>query len=114
MAKNQDVQQAYDTVRNLLDKAVKGHDGKPTVYTVLRHVSSSGMTRWLDLFVIVDGEPRRITWQVSQIIGGTYDRKREALKIGGCGMDMGFEAVYRLSHAINKEIGRAHVELQSH
>ena len=51
MAKNQDVQQAYDTVRNLLDKAVKGHDGKPTVYTVLRHVSSSGMTRWLDLFV---------------------------------------------------------------
>ena len=67
-----------------------------TVYTVLRGVARSGMTRWIDLYVIRDGEPLRITWSAANATGYTYDRKREALKIGGCGMDMGFQAVYQL------------------
>ena len=71
-----------------------------TVWTVLRHVSASGMTRWIDLYVIKKNEPMRITWHVSQLVG-TYDRKREALKVGGCGMDMGFHVVHNLSYALH-------------
>ena len=71
-----------------------------TVHTVIRNVARSGMTRWLDLYVIRDGEPRRITWNACNATGYTYDRKHEALKIGGCGMDMGFEAVYVLSRVL--------------
>lgn len=71
-----------------------------TVYTVLRHVSPSGMMRVLDIFIMRDNRPRRITWTAAQAIGATYNRKREGLQMGGCGMDMGFAAVYELSIAL--------------
>lgn len=71
-----------------------------TVYTILRHVASSGMTRWIDLYVFENNEPRRLTWNACLSTGYTYDRKREALKIGGCGMDMGFAVVYDLSKTV--------------
>jgi hypothetical protein len=69
-----------------------------TVYTVLRGVSRSGMMRWIDLYVIENGEPRRVTHLASRAdVGSGYDNKREALKMSGCGMDMGFAAVYEMS-----------------
>jgi hypothetical protein len=71
-----------------------------TVYTRLNHRARSGMMRVIDLFVIQDNEPRRITWTVCQALGKTYNRKHEGLKMSGCGMDMGFYAVYRLGHAL--------------
>lgn len=33
-----------------------------TVYTVLRHVSASGMSRRIDLYIMRKGEPRYITY----------------------------------------------------
>lgn len=71
-----------------------------TVHTILRHVSRSGMQRIIDPLVIKDGEHRYIRWQASQLIGAKMDRDRDGLKIGGCGMDMGFHLVYSLSHAL--------------
>jgi hypothetical protein len=71
-----------------------------TVYTVLRHVSRSGMSRDIDVYVIEDGEPRRITYTVAKAADLTYSRKAEAIKIGGCGMDMGFAVVYNLSRSL--------------
>ena len=71
-----------------------------TVYTRLNHRARSGMMRVIDLFVIQDNEPRRITWTVCQALGETYNRKHEGLKMSGCGMDMGFDAVYRLRYAL--------------
>lgn len=71
-----------------------------TVYTSLVNCARSGMTRWIDLFVMRDNQPQRITWLAARATGYTYDRKREALKIGGCGMDMGFQAVYQLSSVL--------------
>ena len=71
-----------------------------TVYTDLRHVSASGMTRWMDVY-IVDGERiRNITSLVCKAGDFTYCTRRHALKIGGAGMDMGFQAVYQLGHAL--------------
>lgn len=71
-----------------------------TVYTVLRHVSASGMSRLIDLYVIRDGDPWRITYHVARAIGESYDQRKEALRMGGCGMDMGFQAVYCLGSAL--------------
>jgi hypothetical protein len=68
-----------------------------TIYTVLRHVSKSGMYRCVDLYHMVDNEPIRITWGACKATGIRYDRRHEAMGIGGCGMDVGFEAVYNLS-----------------
>lgn len=71
-----------------------------TVYTRLNHCSRSGMMRVIDLFVIRDNEPRRITWQACKAMGDTYNEKHEGLRMDGCGMDMGFAAVYNLGRTL--------------
>jgi hypothetical protein len=68
-----------------------------TVYTRLKHVSASGMMRVIDCYIIRDNEPLRISWSVAKAAGYTYDRKYEGVKVGGCGMDMGFSIVNNLS-----------------
>lgn len=73
------------------------------IYTVLRHRAASGMTRYIDLYYIKDNVPHRITWHAAKVLGWTYCTKREALKVGGCGMDMGFHAVYCLASALFRE-----------
>lgn len=70
------------------------------IFTRLNHVSASGMTRWLDLFVIRENEPLRLTWSAAAATDHTYCDRRESLKIEGCGMDMGFSAVYSLGRAL--------------
>jgi hypothetical protein len=67
-----------------------------TIYTVLKHVSRSGMYRVVDVFRIVDDQPLRISYIVAQATGLKYDRKHEGVGVSGCGMDMGFEVVYTL------------------
>ena len=63
-----------------------------TVQTILRHVSRSGMMRHIS--VTFKGED--ITWQVAALL----DEKRAndgGIKVGGCGMDMGFHLVSGMS-----------------
>lgn len=77
-----------------------------TVWTVLRHVSRSGMQRTIELVIIEDDgrgngpEPREIGWAVARALGMTFDRDRGGVKVGGTGMDMGFHLVYELSRAL--------------
>lgn len=71
-----------------------------TVYTILRHVARSGMFRAIDCILLNEGQPHRITWAVAQTTGFTYNRRHEALGVGGCGMDMGFHVVSNLSRVL--------------
>jgi len=73
-------------------------DLKPgeTVFTFLKHVSRSGMYRAIDLYIIRENTPRRISWSAAALCEG-YDDRHEAAKASGCGMDMGFHLVYNLS-----------------
>lgn len=71
-----------------------------TVYTVLRHASSSGMYRVLDVFIMRKNAPVSITYDVTQALGYKWDRKHVGLGIGGCGMDMGFQVVYQLGSVL--------------
>jgi hypothetical protein len=93
MTKKTEQAEARDQLREFLKRDDR-------VYTILRHRAASGMTRFIDLYVMRDNEPRRITWQAAKALGWTYDVKREALRVGGCGMDMGFHAVYTLSSVL--------------
>jgi hypothetical protein len=74
-----------------------------TIYTKLNHVSRSGMSRTIDVYLLRDNEPLRISWSVAEATGFTYDRKFEGVKVGGCGMDTGFEIVYNLGHYLFKD-----------
>jgi hypothetical protein len=71
------------------------------VYTNLKHVSSSGMTR--DIQVLVVTKEKRI-WDISyfvaEILGRSLNRDNGGVRVGGAGMDMGFEIVYSLGYKL--------------
>lgn len=71
-----------------------------TVYTVLRHVSRSGMQSVIDLRIIRNGEPLAIGWTAAKVLGDRFDARRQGIVVGECGMDMGFHLVYHLSYAL--------------
>lgn len=79
-----------------------------TVYTVLDHVSSSGMSRHIRVVLLsceggrtVDLHPN---WAVGKALGlkhaKRHGREQDALVVGGCGMDMGFHLVHNLGYVL--------------
>jgi hypothetical protein len=70
-----------------------------TVYTILRHVSKSGMSREIGLVIIRDGETLHPNYSAAKALGYRQG-KSDGLIVGGCGMDMGFHVVYNLSHVL--------------
>jgi len=75
-----------------------------TVYTLVRHVSRSGMSRLISAYVIHDGEPQWLDGYISRLgLFKLASGPRDALRVGGCGMDMGFHVVYNLSQALYPE-----------
>ncbi len=86
---------------------------RPVLTTILRHVSQSGMMRHIDVYWLC-GQDKPAKWDqrryprnriyLSGLIAKICDRRRAkdgyALKVGGCGMDMGFHVVYNFSSVI--------------
>lgn len=101
-AKKQSVADAIDRLRTW----IKPGD---TVHTQLKSVSRSGMSRVIQVIKIeCDPEQKEpqilyLGYNVAEAIGMKYDREREGVKVGGCGMDMGFAIVYDLSRALFKD-----------
>lgn len=73
---------------------------RPTVYTVCNHVSSSGMFRLISAHVIRKGQIISLNCLAEHLDCYKRDKRREGLRVGGCGMDMGFAVVYSISGAI--------------
>jgi hypothetical protein len=71
-----------------------------TVYTIMRNRSRSGMSRVIGVVIFKDGQPLHPNASISTVLGLKWDRQREGIKIGGCGMDMGFEIVYNLGRVL--------------
>jgi hypothetical protein len=74
---------------------------KTVMYTVLRRVSASGMLRVIDLIAIKDGVPFHYSYRASIALGWKLDKNRAGIRVGGCGMDMGFHLVYSLSYVLH-------------
>lgn len=69
------------------------------VYTILRHVSQSGMSRQIDLYYFdKKGEKYYLSWHASKVLG--WSMGKHGIKVSGCGMDMGFHLVYTLSRCM--------------
>lgn len=73
---------------------------RPTIYCILRHVSASGMSRRISFFMIKNNKPFHLDYLISQVTNYKRDRDHSGLRVGGCGMDMGFAVVYDFSHCI--------------
>lgn len=76
-----------------------------TVYTNLKHVSSSGMSRRISLHIEdSDGEMFDITWLAARALNENLTSDG-SIRVGGCGMDMGFSLVYNLGYAMFRGSG---------
>lgn len=68
-----------------------------TVTTVLRHVSQSGMSRSIS---VIGPDMHDVSFFIVRAMGEKFDDRWGGVKIGGCGMDMGFSLVYGLSRTL--------------
>jgi hypothetical protein len=96
-------QEARETLRQMF-----GERDRKTVYTILRHVSSSGMSRDISLKMLDgDGTLRDITYLACIAMGDKPKDKNgnRVVRVGGCGMDMGFHVVYNLSYSLYRDVG---------
>ena len=99
----QKAQEAQDFLR-----LVFSTQERPTVWTSLKHVSSSGMSRDITLLTSHEGKILDITWYASHAMhtGSLKERNgSRVIRVGGCGMDMGFHLVYSLSYSLYKGEG---------
>ena len=103
LTKKQELAQERESSRAFLASVFEAQE-RPTVYTVLRHVSASGMTRDISLFTLYQGRIINITWHASRVSSVCSSLRTSngfnAIRVGGAGMDMGFHVVYSLSCAL--------------
>ena len=73
-----------------------------TVYTILRKAAPSGMSRNISLVVVDNGKISDITYLTAKATGYSLVEARgdRSIRMGGCGMDMGFALVHSLGAAL--------------
>lgn len=69
-----------------------------TVYAIIRRVSASGMTRYIDFYTYRNGRMEPLTYRMSVITNWRLHEK--GLVVSGCGMDMVFATVDVVTHTI--------------
>lgn len=74
-----------------------------TVYTLLDHVSKSGVFRVIRLFISRKDSRVEISYDVARACSMKYSLRHDGIEISGGGMDMGFELVYNLSSVLFAE-----------
>lgn len=92
--KEQETQEVINTLLTLLKP-------KDVIYTDIKSVSSSGMSRQITCYITSTNELglNDITWLVSKACGLTIGSKG-GLVVKGCGMDMAFLVVYNLGRIL--------------
>ena len=93
----EEITQWENELRELFDQM-----DRPEVYTLLKHVSKSGMQRTIQILAFKDNQPLYLGYRIAGILDMPYDERREGIKINGCGMDMGFAIIYDLSSHLYK------------
>lgn len=87
-----------DEARDLFLKHLAPGD---TLYTILRHVSTSGMTRDIGLVILKDGDALHPNYAGAALLGlSPAPGHRDGIRVGGCGMDMGFHLVSNLGRVL--------------
>jgi hypothetical protein len=89
--------ESIERLRGILDG-----DEKPMIYTILRHVSASGMSRDISLLYIKNSNIYHLNYSVALALGDRLVSRNgsDAIRVHGTGMDMGFHLVYSLSSVL--------------
>jgi len=86
-------EKAKNTLRALLPPGA-------TVFTDVTHVSRSSMSRTIKAYIRTAEDIQGISLLVAKATDTALDPKLYGVKMGGCGMDMGFELVYQLGRSL--------------
>lgn len=99
---NKDTSAEYlaDEIKNLMTK--NEHTYSPVLLINIVSVSSSGMTRKMDIY-LTNEHIERINIEVAALLDINQD-KNDHLIIGGCGMDMCYWLVDKISQALNMDM----------
>jgi len=89
--KNKEEKEEITALRELL----KAGD---TVYTIVTHVSRSGMMRHIRCITMRNNEPLDISYMVAKVLH--WKITDDGVKVEGCGMDMGFHMIHNLGYAL--------------
>ncbi len=92
-AKRAEIMEATEALRGILKPGDR-------VYTVLRHVSASGMSRCISIKVCRDGTIGTLDGMVARALGYRTSPKHGGCIVTGAGMDMGFHLVYNLGRRL--------------
>lgn len=88
-------QQEYrDGLMKMLPKGSK-------IYTLIRSVSSSGISRRISVFAIIDGELIDLDWHIERAGIAKRRANKSGLYIQGCGMDMCFALTYDIAQTLH-------------
>lgn len=83
-------------IKQDLRKIIKPGD---RIYTMVRSVAASGMSRRISCYVVQKGRIRDISSMVATVTGSTESRNG-GVQVSGCGMDMPWHLVYSLGRAL--------------
>ena len=93
-------QQEKEEARAYILSLLEGQE-RPTAYTIIRSVSSSGMSRQISVKVIKEGRLYDISFSVAKLLDYPLVQKaHNAVRVNGCGMDMGFHIVSSMSRVL--------------
>jgi len=85
------VEESKHNLAEALSKCTERRNGKPIIRTVLRSVSRSGMSRVISVYVVQEGTIKNLSWDIANAMGQKpVESMGWAVKVGGCGMDMGY------------------------
>jgi hypothetical protein len=100
----QKINEREEAIQELKSLIKKGD----TVYTILTHVSSNGMSRRFKVLVLEDSvfmppdnkKIKDISHLVAQALEYRHSKTGYEVVVGGAGMDMAYHLVYTLSQAL--------------
>jgi hypothetical protein len=75
-----------------------------TIYTIVHHVSQSGMMRHVEMFYLKDNQKIPIRFLTEEVFFYRLNRKTDYYHVSGCGMDMGFSLVHSLSYCVSEAL----------
>ena len=96
-----------DKLKDTIENMPRGkYQNKPTLIVKFEDRSKSGLTRWYNVYYVSEhNELLRLTWAINEVYkeqgnGNRYDKRREALKVKGCGFDGAHDIVYNLGYML--------------
>jgi hypothetical protein len=91
--------EAQQQLVDILEQASKDHNQRTRIWAQVEHVSASGMSRSIKLYVVIDGNITNITGYAAEALGQKRDRYW-GITVRGCGMDMCHHLIDSVSYRV--------------